>query len=37
LGALKNQADFLKARLDEVQERIGNLEKGGTGKEESEN
>jgi hypothetical protein len=33
LDALKNQADFLKTRLEEVQERITNLEKSETGKE----
>jgi hypothetical protein len=37
MGALKNQADFLKARLEDIQERIRNLEKSGPGKEESEN
>jgi hypothetical protein len=35
LAVLKNQADFLKARLGEVQERITNLDKGDAGKEES--
>jgi hypothetical protein len=35
LGALKNQADFLKTRLEEVQGRITNLEKSDAGEKET--